>query len=314
MNAKIKGGIYGCIAAISYGLNPLCAGVLYGEGVNTLSALFYRFAFGALILGAMMAAQRRAFGVTRREAGVLAVLGVLFAVSSLTYFLSFHHMSGGVAATLVFAYPVMTAVIMAVFFGERLSSSGILSVALTVAGIALLYQGDGGGSGMSLVGFGLVMLSALTYAVYIVVINRAHFVMSSVKLTFYAMLVCLICIVAFALVEGEPLMLLATARTWTFAFLLGLVPTVISLVYMAMAIKLIGSTPTAVMGALEPVTAVVLGAIVFGDVVTPRLTAGIALILVAVMLVILGGRLPRLGSALRIVRAGRIVLKRWRWK
>lgn len=313
MNVKLKGGIYGCIAAVSYGLNPVCAQMLYQDGLNTNSTLFYRFAFCAAILGAMMLFQRRSFRITRHEACVLAVLGILFAVSSLTYFLGFHYMSGGVAATLVFAYPVMTALIMAAFFHERLSASALLSIVLTVAGIALLYQGDGDRP-MSVTGFLLVMLSALAYALYIVVINRAHFVMSSVKLTFYAMLICLVCMSFFSLTMGEPLMPLTTGHEWLFAFLLGLVPTVVSLVYMAMAIKLIGSTPTAIMGALEPVTAVVLGAIIFGDVITLRLSAGIVLILVAVMLIILGGSIPGLSRAQRMVRAGRLILKRWRWR
>lgn len=313
MDPKIKGGIYGCIAAISYGLNPLCAKILYADGVNTYSVLFYRFLFCALILGAMMAVRRQPFAITLRQAGTLALLGAIFALSSVTYFVSFHYMDGGVAATLVFAYPVLTAVIMAIFFRERLAWPALTAIVLTVGGIALLYKGDNN-QPINAVGFTSVMVSALAYAVYIVVINRARFVMSSVKLTFYAMLICLVCIAAYALATGESIILLRTPREWTFAVLLGLVPTVISLVYMAMAIRLIGSTPTAIMGALEPVTAVVIGAIVFGEVLTLRLGFGILLILVAVTLVIIGGRLQRLLPARRILRAGRLVLRRWRWK
>ena len=99
------------------------------------------------------------------------------------------------------------------------------------------------------------MVSALAYALYIVVVNRSKIVMSSVKLTFYAMLVCLLCIGLFSLIDRQPLTLLQSPTEWIYAALLGLVPTVVSLVYMAKAIHLIGSTPTAIMGALEPVTA-----------------------------------------------------------
>jgi len=107
MDNKIKGGIYGCAAAVSYGMNPLCALKLYEDGFSTYSVLTYRFVIGTLILGLMMLTKRQSFALTRREAGVLALLGVLFAVSSITYFLSFKYMGAGIAATLVFAYPVM---------------------------------------------------------------------------------------------------------------------------------------------------------------------------------------------------------------
>lgn len=315
MNNQIKGAFYGCVSAVSYGLNPLCAKMLYADGVNTNTVLFYRFAFGSLILGFMMLFSRQRFSITRREALVLASLGVLFALSSISYFISFHYLSAGVAATLVFAYPVMVAIIMALFFRERLAWPSLLAIGLTVGGIALLYKGDDG-QPTSAYGFVIVMLSALTYALYIIVVNRSNIVMSSVKLTFYAMLVCLACITSYSFVDaGQPLALLHSASEWIYAILLGLVPTVISLVYMAKAIHLIGSTSTAIMGALEPVTAVVVGVVVFNELLTLRLSFGIVLILFAVTLIILSDTLRnrlRLGFLVR--RAGRLVVKHWRWK
>lgn len=313
MNEKIKGAIYGCIAAVSYGMNPLCALNLYADGFNVCSVLTYRFIFGTLILALLMLMRRQSFALTRREALVVAGLGVLFAASSITYFISFKFMGAGIAATLVFAYPVMVAVIMAIFYHERLSAAAIVSILMTVGGIALLYRGDDGRP-IAFIGFVIIMLSALTYALYIVVVNRSRIVMSSVKLTFYAMLVCLGCLVAFSFIEGEPLQPLTSASQWFYASFLGLVPTVISLVFMAMAIRCIGSTPTAIMGALEPVTAVVIGYFVFGEAFTPRIATGILLILLAVLLIIIGGQLPSVSRVRQVLRRGRLVTKLWRWR
>ena len=50
--------------------------------------------------------------------------------------------------------------------------------------------------------------------------------------------------------------------------MLALIPTVVSLVLMTVAVHAIGSTPTAVMGALEPLTAVVIGVTIFGELFT----------------------------------------------
>ena len=122
LSTQAKGYIYGCIAAVSYGVNPICAKYLYQDGYNSNSVLFYRFLFGSIMLALLMMVQRKSFAITRKEAIVLSALGVVFAVSSLTYFLCFHYMSAGVAATLVFAYPVFTALLMALFFTS--ASSG----------------------------------------------------------------------------------------------------------------------------------------------------------------------------------------------
>lgn len=309
-----KGVLYGCIAAISYGMNPVCALYLYGDGINTNSVLFYRFAISIVLLGGFMALRRIPFGINRHEAGVLALLGVLFAVSSITYFLSFHYMGAGVAATLVFSYPVMVALIMCLCFGERLKWPSLAAIAMTTAGIALLYRDDSG-KPIATAGVIIVLLSALAYALYIVAVNRSRIIMPSTKLTFYALLGCLACIAAYAecTSTGE-LQWLTTPRQWAFATLLALVPTVVSLLFMTMAIRKIGSTATAVMGALEPVTAIFLGMVLFGEAVTPRISAGVILILVAVMCIILDARLRHALSANRIVKRGRLVWKRWHWK
>lgn len=313
-NNQVKGGIYGCIAAISYGMNPLCAKSLYAAGYNTNTVLFYRFLIGSLLLGLLMAFQKKDFSLTRKELCVVSLLGVVFAVSSITYFLSFLYMSAGVAATLVFAYPVFTALLMAVFFGERLKWPSILAILLTLGGIALLYKDDTG-KPIATAGIVLIMISALAYALYIIVVNKSGIVMSSVKLTFYAMLSCWACIVLYAIFTPTgTIQLLHAPGEWGYALLIGLVPTVISLVFMAMAIQCIGSTPTAIMGALEPVTAIVLGIIFFGEMLTLRISAGICLILFSVILIILDSKLRRSLANTKVVKRGRLIVKKIRWK
>ncbi len=315
---QLKGYVYGCIAAVSYGVNPICAKSLYALGYNSNTVLFYRFFLGTLMLGLLLAVQKRNFAVTRKEACVLGVLGLVFALSSITYFISFHYMSGGVAATLVFAYPVFTALLMAVFFKERLKWPSILAILLTIGGIVLLYKDDSGRP-IALAGIVLILISALAYALYIIIVNRSGIVMSGTKLTFYAMFSCLLCVVAYSLLcqslTGEgAIVLLQQPSEWMVAVALGLVPTVISLVFMAMAIQYIGSTPTAIMGALEPVTAAVLGIVFMGEVLTLRISCGIFLILFSVTLIILDAKLRRALAHTRVVKRGRLIIKKIRWK
>lgn len=99
---------------------------LYRAGINTNSVLFYRYALAAVLLAALLLVQKTSLRITRREFSVLGLLGVMFAVSSLTLFMSFHYMDAGIASTLLFVYPVMVAVIMAIFFRERISLVTVL--------------------------------------------------------------------------------------------------------------------------------------------------------------------------------------------
>lgn len=308
---KHRGIICGILAAVCYGTNPLGALPLYAEGVNTSSVLFYRFSMAVLMLAVMLLIERKSFRISGGELKTLGSLGLLFAASSITYYQSFHYMDAGIASTILFVYPVMVAVIMATFFREKVTASTVTSIILALTGISLLYSGD---AGVSLSGIGvlLVMVSSLTYAVYIVIVNQSSIRMSTMKLTFYVLLICMTCLLAYSFTSPDlHLMLPPSPRAWFFACWLGLVPTVLSLVLMAIAVHEIGATPTAIMGALEPLTAVAIGVMVFGEALTFRLAVGIVLILSAVLLIVLGKNF-HLRTISHAITS--IVRKTWRWK
>ena len=314
MNTRLKGTLCGIAAAVSYGTNPLGALYLYRDGLNPPSVLFYRFTLAAILLAGLMIIQKKNFSLTRKETALLALLGLLFAASSMTYYISFRYMDAGIASTLLFVYPVMVAVIMAVCFKEKLSATAALAIALALGGIGLLYQGNGE-TALSTIGVLMVMISSLTYALYIIIVNRSPLMMSSIKLTFYVLVFCAATITLFSFTSPEyHLQVLPTFRDWILALGLALVPTVLSLVLMVMAVHVIGSTPTAVMGALEPLTAVLIGVTIFGEAFTIRLGTGICLILCAVVLIILGKTSPATQLFYILTRLGQLVRKHWRWK
>ena len=141
MNLKVKGTKLGIVSAVSYGTNPLLGALfLYQEGLNSNSVLFYRFSLAAVVLACILFIQKQSFKLSRKEVKTLCLLGILFAVSSLTFYTSFHHMDAGIASTLLFVYPIMVAVIMSLFFKERISPVTMFSIILALSGIALLYR------------------------------------------------------------------------------------------------------------------------------------------------------------------------------
>ena len=286
VNKKLIGTACAIGAAVCYGTNPLGALNLYAEGMNTPSVLFYRFGLAWLIIAAVMLFRRESLRVDRREFLTLSALGLLFIGSSLTLYLSFRLMPAGVASTILFTYPVMTAVIMALFFREKITLSTVSSIALAMAGVLLLYWGDGTGA-LHLGGVILVLVSALTYALYIIVVDKSPLQMSSFKINFYVLLYCAAGMALFALLSGQPLMLPPTPTAWLWVSWLAIVPAIMALVMMVYAAKYIGSTPTAILGALEPTTAVLIGVLVFAEPFTLRLLLGILLVLASVSIVVL---------------------------
>ena len=315
MDSRLKGILCGIGAAVSYGMNPLGALPLYADGINTNTVLFYRYGLAVIFLALFMLVNRKSFTITLRETVVLVPLGVLFVLSSLTLFASFHYMDAGVASTLLFVYPVMVAVMMALFFKERITAVTVFSILLSLTGIVLLYRG-GNGEVLNTTGVLLVLLSSLTYAVYIVIVNKSSLRMSSVKLTFYVLLVGVLLILGYSFFGGEEaeIQILTTPSMWLHASILAIFPTVVSLLLMVVAVHEIGSTPTAVIGALEPLTAVVLGVTLFGEEFTSRLAIGIMLILSAVILIVLGNSVSINRITMVIGRFGHVLLKHWRWK
>ena len=290
MNAKAKGYILGSIAAASYGMNPLFALPLYKAGMDPDSVLFFRYLFAIPLLGIMIKARGRSFKIQRKETFPLIIMGLLVALSSLTLFLSYNYMAAGIASTLLFVYPIMVALIMAMVFKEKLALQTIVCMLLALGGIGLLYTSEDG-STLSLIGTLLVFASSLSYAIYIVGINQTSLKnVATLKVTFYVLLFGLSLFVARLLYSG----VLNTPDQWyLWANLLALAvfPTAISFLCTTGAIQYIGSTPTAILGALEPVTAIFFGIAVFGESLTVRESFGLVMIIVAVTFVIAGGNI-----------------------
>ncbi len=292
MNVKAKGYCLGAIAAATYGMNPLFALPLYKVGMNPDSVLFFRYLFAIPLLGIMLKVRGRSFKVNRKEILTLIVMGLMVSASSLTLFASYNYMEAGIASTLLFVYPILVALIMTFIFKEKLSWITTLCIVLALSGIGLLYKG-GDGTTLSLQGTLLVLASALSYAIYIVGVNQTALKnVATLTVTFYVLLFGLSLFV-FRFLCGEELRVppLSDWYLWGNLIALAIFPTAISFLCTTSAIQYIGSTPTAILGALEPLTAIFFGVVVFGETLTLRESAGLVLIIVAVTFVIAGGNI-----------------------
>ena len=250
--------------------------------------LFFRYGISASILSAWMLAKREQFRVKGNEIALLALLGILFACSSLFLFFSYEFIPSGLATTLVYLYPVLVALIM-VFLRFYPSWQTWISIVATFGGILLLSSPSPGAS-IRLPGIILAVASALSYAFYLVIVNRSKRIknVSEHTLTLYALLTGTILFALIRAIQGGSITEgIDSASDWGNLIGLAIVPTMISLLTLAVSSRYIGPTKTSILGVFEPLTAIMIGTLLFGEPLTVRMGIGVAVCIGAVVFMIL---------------------------
>ena len=293
MNAKLSrnaiiGYPAGIITGITYGLNPLFAKPLMNAGASTEAILFFRYGIAVILLGAYLLLKKENFRITLKQAGVLLSLGLLYTASSTFLFEAYKYIASGLATTLVFLFPAMVAIIM-VFLKVVPSWPVWLSIAATFAGV-MIMTGGAGTETVNPVGVWFSIASAFVYALFIVIINKSK-VISSIPnslLTFYALLTGTFFFIGRCLFSGADLMAgIDGGMAWCNLIGLAVLPTIVSTASLAVATRNIGATKASVLGVFEPITAILVGTVVFGEALTPNIIAGILISIVAVTFMIM---------------------------
>lgn len=285
---KFKGILYGMATSVTFGLIPLFTLPLIGKGMEYDSILFYRFLFASLALAAVMLIKRESFRIEARDLPVFILLSVFYTFSSLFLLCGYGYMGAGVATTLHFTYPVFVSLLMFFIFREKTSWLTWCAIALAVCGVALLSL-PSTGMQADIKGIIIVLLSAVAYGSYIVGVNKSRVrSMNSRKLAFYVFVFTTLIFAVKDVCTGT-LQLPPDMSSVGNLILLAVLPTVVSNITLVLAVQNIGGTLTSVLGALEPLTAVCIGALVFGEDFTLREGFGILLVLTAVTVIVLTG-------------------------
>jgi len=278
---SVKGYVAAAVSAISFGLIPLFVVPLKEAGLSMDLVLFYRFLLGALMIGAYLIVRNKSLRVPLSTLPVLAIMGVFYALSSEFLFMGYDLMSVGIASTLLYTYPTIVAVILYFGFGEKISVMTRLSIFLATLGVAFMgWEKDA--MRFDLYGTCMVMLGSLAYGLYIIIVNKGKLNIPGITLTCYSLFFSAVFYAAKAFVNGQSLVL--ESGYWL-SFIAGfsLTTTVLSVLTMVIAVQLIGSTPTAILGSLEPVVAVIIAVLFFGEVITWNLVLGLVCVLAALM-------------------------------
>ena len=291
---KFKGFLYGIVASSTFGLLPLFTLPVMGEGLTTFSILSYRMLFASILVAVLMLIGRVSFATNLKELRWFAVLGFLYYGSAALLFQAYGGMASGLATTLHFMYPVSVTVIMALVYKQRPSVVTICAIILSLVGVALLCLRESNTGVSSLLSILLVLLSGVCYAVYLVLVSTVRRInqQNSQKLTFYVLMFSGAFFMLSAL-QGGGLQIIPSASAGINLLLMATLPTLLSNLALVRSVKNIGSTLTSVLGAMEPLTAIIVGILVFDESLRGLMVVGIILILVSVSLIVLSPLLDK---------------------
>lgn len=282
MKDVVKGYILAFVSALTYGLIPLFMIPLKKMTFFSVDvALFYRFLIASFFIFLYLIYLRENIKINFREGVLYTILGGFYAFSADLLFIAYDYLSPGIASTIFFIYPIMVAVIMGVFFKEKITIFTAISLIGVIVGVGILSINED--FSINYIGLSVSLLGALLYGLYIIIINKTKINASGIKISFYSMLFSSFYFLIKAIIKGDSIAIPSVEIGFQL-ILFAVVTTSLSVVTLVYAIRFIGSTPTAIMGAFEPIVAVLISVIFFEEQLTFFLILGGGIIILGVLI------------------------------
>lgn len=283
MKLKLKGYVLAFISALTYGMIPLFMIPIKQSDFSLDASLFYRFLIAGVFIRIYLIWSKENLKINWREFLIFSLLGLLYALSSEFLFAAYDYLTPGIASTIFFMYPVMVAIMLGIFFKEKITLPTILSLAVVVVGVFVLSVKDISSFSIHYFGLFVALMGAFVYALYMIVVNKSNLLASGMKVAFYSMLFSSLYFLVKSLFL-EQNMPLPSGSMFLQLTIFSFITTVLSMTTLIYAIRFIGSTPTAIMGAIEPVVAVGISVGLFEEKLTMNLIVGVVLIIIGVLI------------------------------
>ena len=287
----INGIFYAVISSMSFGFSPLFSLALIAAGLTDFDILSYRWLIAGIVLMLYAVCKKKSLRLNSfDEAWKIILLSALRAITSVTLLIGYVNISSGIAATINFMYPVIVTLTMVIFFGEKRSAADYLAILASIFGVYLLASGDSivAHGGNTKLGLTCSLISAFSFAAYYIVMKQVKAdKIEVVKFTTWIMMLSAFYFIICAFIFNGKLTIITDAKSWLNALGLGLWATMVSNITGVKGIRRIGPTMTSVLGALQPVTAVILGVLFLGEHLYFRSLIGISIILVAVCIIVM---------------------------
>lgn len=260
-----KGYIYTALSAIIFGLMPLLTKIIIARGATSLTIPFFRVFYVTIVLFLVLKIKKIDLHLEKRDL-ISAILTSIFG-SGLTIIIlneSYNYVDTGIATSLHFLYPLFVAILCCFFYGEKIKKKQIISLSFALVGI-ICFMSKGNGS---LFGYFLAIASGLTYAYYLVKMDKTGLVkMNALKLSFYLALFTTIEIFTMNLFMQEVVFKM-DVLSYALLLVLALSSSFLATVLLQKGVLLLGSTRASFICLLEPVTSMIVGILWLNEALT----------------------------------------------
>ncbi|MEQ2401464.1 DMT family transporter [Peptoniphilus hominis (ex Hitch et al. 2025)] len=282
---KKKNFMYAIISASIFGLMPFMTIVMYNYGCNSLSAVFYRFFYSALVLYVLALKESKGkLTYTKKELKQLMFLSLNFILTPIFLFASYTYINSGVSTTLHFLYPVIIAITHIIISHTKVKLNEILSLASASIGIVLLIDIKGEAN---IYGVVLAILSAITFAIYSIYFELSGLTkMGSYKLSFFTASSTSLTALILCLVKGEFFFIL-DKNFILFSIIYSLLILFFGILYYQKSIRIIGAKDTSILSTLEPVISVFIGTFFLGQKTNLKMLLGVIFIIISAIIVLM---------------------------
>lgn len=282
MNRPI-GIIYALLSSAAFGFMPIFAKIMYNNGSNTLTVLTLRFLLAAFMLLIYFLIKKVDFKVNKTQLLILCMIGGLgYTSTGLTLFYSYSYISVGVATTMHFIYPAIVIILNYLIYKEVFNKYKIIALLLSIAGVYVLIGVKA--EGLHVGGSLLALLSGFTYASCVMGMNHKEIKKLNTLVTVFYFSICAgTSLLIFTLLIKN---LYFPLNTYTTSSVIGisLVSTIVSIGLFVKALKIIGPSRTSILGTFEPIVSIIMGIVLFKELITTALIIGAVLILASVVI------------------------------
>ncbi len=252
----------------------------------TLLTMRMGLALPLFALIAWWSSRKAEYKLTPRDWIILIVIGLMgYYGASLFDFWGLMYITAALERLILFLNPTLVVLISALAVGYRIVARDVFALVISYAGIALVFMHDlhVNPDGV-LLGGGLVLLSAILYAGYLVGAGQMIKRVGAVRFAAYASMISTVAIsLHFLLTKNISVLAAQSARVWTLTGWMALISTVLPVVMMAEGMRRVGSSNAAMMSSIGPIATIFLGYVFLGEPVTATQLAGAALVMAGVL-------------------------------
>lgn len=279
---KTKGFICVIISAFIFGFTPILGKLTYSGGSNAIMLVFLRNFMSLPIIYAILKYKKISFKVTKEEFKKLFILSIFSTIlTALLLYGSYSFISVGMATTVHYVYPILVALVLVIFFKEKISRIKVFSLIISFTGVLLFFDGN---VSSSFVGLFIAFASGISYGMALIYMDKSGLKdYYPLLVTFYTCVFAAIVLFLTAVISGRFTVSL-TGDAWLYSFIVSIMTSVIAISFMQIGVRNIGPTTTAILCMFEPITSVLLGIVLLDEPISFKSISACVLILSAVLI------------------------------